>query len=34
MLVATEYLFHLKDPAATRHLIKKLAYFKTKDQIS
>ena len=31
MLVATQYLFHLKDPAATRPLIKKLAYFKTKD---
>ena len=34
MLVATRYVFLLKDPAATSHLIKKLAYFKTKDQIS
>ena len=33
MLVATQYLFLLKDPAATSHLIKKLA-FMTKDQIS
>ena len=33
MLVATQYLLLQKDPAATRHLIKKLAYFKTKDQI-
>ena len=31
MLVATPNLFLLKDPAATSHLIKKLAYFKTKD---
>ena len=28
------YLFLLKDPAATSHLIKKLSYVLTKDQIS